>query len=413
MDIIEFFSGLGSQAKALENIGVDYRLLNTCEWNINSFVAYDYIHNNANILDEVNVLSRFELLDRLSNYTLSIDGKQPLNLTYLNRLSDDGLRRILSAIIKTKNLVDITQVHGNDLPDHIDLLTYSFPCQDLSNAGSIHGFRAGIDRDAGSRSGLLWEVERILNERIEENLELPKFLLLENVTALDSKRHRDNFIEWQTNLANMGYVNKVYKLNAKDFGLPQNRKRIIMLSVKVENVEQQNIVNNYFNTHDLNDITYVNTLNIDVTTVADCLRMDYNNPTYLSEALHSQPNDTPSRRNMWENNLQIVDENNNITVDAVATITTRQDRHPNAGNIYFNRDNDRGNFRLLTPRECFLFMGFTEEDYNDVINNNFPIGVNRTFFTRDNLRKMAGNSIAVKMLEEVFNQVVEIEELLR
>ncbi|MGH2198830.1 DNA cytosine methyltransferase, partial [Enterococcus faecalis] len=89
---------------------------------------------------------------------------------------------------------------------------YSFPCQDLS-IGSVwyNKDNDGIRKGAKTRSGLLWEIERILRERIMINVPLPKFLLMENVNAITSPKHNPNFVQWQEELESMGYTNKVYK----------------------------------------------------------------------------------------------------------------------------------------------------------------------------------------------------------
>ncbi len=76
-------------------------------------------------------------------------------------------RRLYAAIKETRNMVSITDVMGSDIPDNIDLFTYSFPCRDLSLCGCWHGNKSGIARDAHNRSGMLWEVERILLEMNE------------------------------------------------------------------------------------------------------------------------------------------------------------------------------------------------------------------------------------------------------
>lgn len=405
MNIIELFSGLGSQAKALKEAGIKYKLLHTCDWNINSIVAYDYIHCGNKLVDGVEFLNREELIKKLSNYNLSSDGKTAMNPFTLNRFSDEALKRLYSSILKTNNLVDVTKIKGLELPDKIDLLTYSFPCQDLSNVGAIHGFKSGIDRNSGSRSGLLWEVERILNERFDANMKLPKYLLLENVTALMSARHRENFEEWQSILEKYGYVNRAYKLNAKNLGLPQNRNRVIMLSVLCDANDEKFKVQNYFKENNLEQEV------LELKNLSNFLKLDYNNKIYLEEAKCSQPNNTESRRRMWNDNKVLVDDKNVIKTGFVNTITTKQDRHPNAGNIYFKAaSEEKSNYRFLTQRECFLLMGFSENDYENIINNNFKVSNHRYFFSRDNLRKMAGNSIAVCVLVEVFKQMKEIEK---
>ena len=249
MRIVELFSGIGSQAKALTNINVqDLEVVHTCEWDVHSFCAYDLIHNGPELHQEAIGLSKDELLERLERFTLSLDGKEAMKEATRRSLRLDVLKQIYSSILKTNNLVNISDVHGADIGDNIDLMTYSFPCQDLSNVGSFHGYNRGIDRNSGSRSSLLWEVERILQERQIAGLDLPRFLMLENVPSLLSTRHRTNFQEWINNLSALGYKSRYFRLMATDFGLPQTRYRLIMISVFTgNNIEIDNIVEEFFN----------------------------------------------------------------------------------------------------------------------------------------------------------------------
>ena len=109
----------------------------------------------------------------------------------------------------------------------------------------------------------------------------------------------------------------------------------------------------------------------------------------------------------------MTDERGKIRDDLVTgTLTTKQDRHPNSGNIGVSFNNNKAEFRYLTPRECFLLMGFSEEDYDNVIKGNIKLKANTDIFTRDNLVKMAGNSIAVNVLEYIFTQIIEIDRIL-
>lgn len=409
--IVELFSGIGAQAKAFSRLGIDYEVVNTCEWDFHSILAYERIHCSPELLPEVMGMKKPDLLAVLSKMTLSSNGKAPIDYAALRTISEEGLRAILSAIRKTHNLINVTDVHADDLPDNIDLMTYSFPCQDLSNVGAFHGYQKGIDRDAGSRSGLLWEVERILWEMKEGKRGLPRFLLMENVAALLSKRHRANFEEWQTVLNNLGYTNQVYCLNATDFGLPQNRYRLLMLSVLTDGQrDKEEYVRRYFANHDLGVALYRDTLNIPHANLADYLRTDYSNETYYREATACQPMDTESRRRIWENNVQITDANGNILVDHVSTLTTKQDRDPNSGNLYMAPHDGLGSFRYLTPRECMILMGFDEADYEKLINNNVSLKKDLTAFPRDRIIRMAGNSIAVNVLVEVFRQMMVIHD---
>src|SRR5699024_266897 len=122
---------------------------------------------------------------------------------------------------------------ADELPE-ADILTYSFPCQDLSVSGHWHNQTLGIARDANNRSTLLWEIERLLIEYEASEKSLPRYLLMENVSNILSKKHIGNFREWLSFLESLGYYNQVYTLNAKDFGIPQTRVRTYLISVLVE-----------------------------------------------------------------------------------------------------------------------------------------------------------------------------------
>lgn len=119
-----------------------------------------------------------------------------------------------------RNYGDITKIDWNAVPD-FNLFTYSFPCTDISSAGEQKGF----EEDSGTRSSLLWECRRPIAAK------RPKFLLMENVKALVSEKYRPLFLKWESWLRSLGYVNYTEILNAKDYGVPQNRERVFMLSI--------------------------------------------------------------------------------------------------------------------------------------------------------------------------------------
>lgn len=173
--LIELFAGIGSQAKALKNLGADFEHWKVIEWDKYPMASYNAIHG--------------------TNFETS----------------------------------DITKIHASDL-EIIDkdkycyIMTYSFPCQDLSLAGKLGGMTKGT----GTRSGLLWEVERILDEC---NGNLPDVLLMENVPQVIGKNNIKDFQLWRKKLEELGYSNYVELLNAKDFGIPQNRNRCFMVSI--------------------------------------------------------------------------------------------------------------------------------------------------------------------------------------
>ena len=259
---------------------------------------------------------------------------------------------------------------------------------------------------------MLWEVERILKERVESKLELPKFLLMENVSAILTSRHKANFDEWTGYLNEIGYTNHIYTLNASDFGIPQKRVRTYMISVLTNNDKiKENQVKNYFEKHDLANPKYTHRIIKKHKNLKDdILKLDYNNIQYKIEADKCQPNDTMSRREIYKKN-DILYTNKKVNNIVVSTVTTKQDRHPNSGLIdYYSEDTNKSNYRYLTPRECFLLMGFDEQDYQRIIDNNFQARKGEMFFTRDKLYKMAGNSIVVNVLEEIFKQIIYIEK---
>lgn len=416
-NIVEFFSGIGSQAKALKNIGINIDVQATCEWDIHAFIAYDAIHNATDVLPEVGEMSSKEVYESLKKYTLSNSGKEAMNAQTLHAYGDEILRRMYSAIKRTNNLVDISGVTGAQMPENTDILTYSFPCQDLSNVGAFHGYNKGIDKDSGSRSSLLWQVGRILTEMKEQEKSLPRYLVMENVPTLLSKRHVGNFNLWKSDLEKLGYISKEFQLNAKDFGIPQNRPRLLMISVFVgDDEKKKQIILDYFNNTTPESIVkdYVKSEYYRNITVKELLRLaESSDSPYWQEAVDCTPNDTPSRQKIWDENPKIVKEDGSLTTETfIRTITTKQDRNPNSGNIYFDsKIEGRGKFRYLTPRECMLFMGFTDEDYDNIVANNPVLKVRSFLFPRDKIIRMAGNSIPVKLLEGFFYQLYKLEEI--
>lgn len=172
--LIELFAGIGSQAMALRDIGADFEHWRVCEFDKYAIASYNAIHN--------------------TNFEPS----------------------------------DITKLKGSDLgitdtDQYTYLMTYSFPCQDLSLAGKQKGMKKG----SSTRSGLLWEVERLLNET--ENL--PQILLMENVPQVHAEKNMPDFQKWLEFLRSKGYHNFYQDLNAKDFGVPQNRERCFCVSI--------------------------------------------------------------------------------------------------------------------------------------------------------------------------------------
>lgn len=414
LKVFETFSGIGSQAKALENAGIEHEIYATADWDITAIIAYDLIHHGKIDRTEVDQMSIDEVDHALEPYTFSLTGKKPTS-GITHKISEEARRTLLAAIRRSRNLVSITDIKGSDIPDDIDLLTYSFPCQDLSLCKFWHGGVHGIDRDAHTRSGMLWEVERILLEMSEAGKKLPRFLLMENVTAILNNLNKKNFCEWKRNLEELGYINITFPLNSKSFGIPQMRERAYMISIRCDRdprLEQE--INSHFNCilpqHPRRNVH-----------LSDILRLDYSNAALRAEADESQPNATVSRRKIYDENVHLLDDNYRPLDIIVNTITTKQDRNPNSGVIAYPPPGDtygcgRENgacFRNLTPRECFMLMGFDERDYEVLIENNIHLNDRTRLFTRDKLYKLAGNSIVVDVLEYLFKLIDDANTVIK
>ena len=175
--LIELFAGYGSQAMTLKRIGAKFEHYRVVEFDKYAIASYNAVHGTD-----------FPTMD-------------------------------------------ITKVHAGDLNicdtnTFTYLLTYSFPCTDLSVAGK----QAGMSKGSGTRSGLLWEVERILTEIRDSSGELPQILFMENVPQVHSQDNMPDFRKWLDFLEGLGYVNYWQDLNAKNYGVAQNRERCFMFS---------------------------------------------------------------------------------------------------------------------------------------------------------------------------------------
>lgn len=407
LKIVETFSGIGSQVQALKNIGIEHEVVATVEWEIGAIYAYDIIHNGPQDLSLYRHHTKESLVNILEKYNLSGDGKEPLSYRSLSSLGVGQLKSILCAINRNNNLVDITNVKAEELPP-TDVLTYSFPCQDLSVSGHWHNNTSGIDRDANNRSTLLWEIERILKGFVEQDKELPKFLLMENVSNILSSKHINNFNEWQSFLESLGYVNQIYTLDARNFGMPQSRVRTYLVSVLAQSDTQKSLISDYFMLNNLENIS----LDRDkIQPIEKFLRLDYSNEKYKNEAIDSTPIFTESRKKIYENNVILASGNVASEYEYARTVTTKQDRHPNSGIIEYKNEvltNVNTKYRNLTPRECFLLMGFDEEQFDCLIENNASLGNEKRMLSQSKLIRLAGNSIVVQVLESIFKQMDEI-----
>ena len=226
--LIECFAGYGSQALALKYLGISFEHYRIAEWAVKSIQAYKDMHFPYDNTDYSCGLTFENVIDYLFERGISADYNKPMTREQIKRMGENKCRTVYNNIKATHNLVSVCNVKAKDLEitdtDRFTyLLTYSFPCQDLSRTG----WSKGMAKGSGTRSGLLWEIERILKECDE----LPQVLLMENVPEVIGQKNKDSFGDWIAFLDSLGYKSKWEILNGTDFEIPQNRKRCFMVSV--------------------------------------------------------------------------------------------------------------------------------------------------------------------------------------
>lgn len=327
--LIELFAGIGAQAKALENLCVNFEHYRICEFDKYAVASYNAVHG--------------------TNFSTS----------------------------------DITKINAEDLgiveTDKYEyIMTYSFPCTDLSTAGK----QKGMSRDSGTRSGLLWEVERLL----KETKELPQILLMENVPGVLSEKNKKDFLEWCGFLESLGYTSKYKILNAKDYGIPQNRERCFMVSW----------LGDYY--YDFPD-----KISLPIR-LKDVLEKKVDEKYYLSKKMKMYVLDTNKQTNgtKWEKSMKSAKLNRNIAATIGCRSSTSQRANitnyitvPWVGEIGVKSLNEYFNIRQLTPKECWRLMGFDDESFfkaEKVVSNS-------------QLYKQAGNSIVVNVLMAIFEKL--------
>lgn len=241
-----------------------------------------------------------------------------------------------------------------------DILIHGSPCQDISIAGK----KLGADKDSGTRSSLMWETINIIEQMGKWK---PKYVIWENVKGVLHKRMNGNFNKYLSEMERLGYTNNYEVLNAMDFGLPQSRERVFTIShlggeaFDFDELERKEMddISNYL--QDDFDEEYIIT-----------------QPSMLSK-IGSEGGKFSGRLKPIENYCW--------------TITTKQLRCPNSGIVPIGN----GQYRLLTPKECWLLQGYTEEDFDNASKVN----------GKTNLYKQAGNSIPVPIFESIFKVMLK------
>ena len=285
------------------------------------------------------------------------------------------------------NLGDISKIDPKDIPQH-DLFTYSFPCQDLSVAGK----QAGLGK--GTRSGLLYECEKIIEYC------RPKYLLLENVKNLVGKKFKADFDKWLEYLEGLGYTNYWQVLNAKNYGVPQNRERVFVISILGEH----------------EPFEWPTPIPLEKC-IADILEDEVDEKYYLSDELvdrfkqsikkdkypfgkeykvigttveNEEEKGTNSRGWVYDTNGCI------STLTATDYKQPKQIAEMDLRGIKEHYSDNSFRIRKLTPRECFRLMGMRDGDIDKIQ----AAGISNT-----QQYKMAGNSIVLDVLEAIFKNL--------
>lgn len=285
---------------------------------------------------------------------------------------------------KVNNFGDISKIDVTDIPSH-DLFTYSFPCQDISAAGKTRGIIRGQ-----TRSGLLYECEKIIEHC------RPKYLLLENVKNLVSKKFEVQFIKWLKYLNTLGYTNYWKVLNAKDYGVPQNRERVFVVSILGEHKPYKFPKAIKLTTH-----------------IKDILEDEVDEKYYLSQKW--QDTFTVLTKPRLNTKLQLFQTINNKLetqkVDTIKIVGNTSDKFSQNARVIdqygvsptlltskATKIVDSGRIRYITPRESFRLMGLNDNDIDKI--QQLGISDNQQY-------KLAGNSIVVNVLEAIFQSLFE------
>lgn len=360
--LIELFAGYGSQHFALEYLGANFESYKICEWAVKSIQAYKDAHFSHDNTDYSKGLSKDEIDQFLFKKGISSNYNEPMSFEQIKRLGEDKKRAIYNNIIATHNLVSVVNCKASDLEiverdKYTYLMTYSFPCQDLSKAGQMKGMSKG----GGTRSGMLWQVERILDEC---HGNLPHVLVMENVPDVIGEKNKQDFARWYQKLEDLGYANFYEVLNAKHFGIPQNHARCFMVS----------ILGDYF-------YSFPAQRKLEIR-LKDLLEKNVDEKFYLSEKMKQYITNTNEK---WIGN------NNNsakINRDIAVTITTRVGNTRADSSDYLSEDLPDNmpisNIRNKHLRETLEKVEIEDGDFLDTYNRANRKNIAGTLSTRTN-----------------------------
>ncbi len=226
LKVVELFKGYGSQSCSLTDCNIPHEVVATSEIDADAIIAYAAIRfDREDLIKKPDGISDEEVAKWLIDRNIGYDFKNNRSkvATWLKKKDKTYLYTVYNSAVLGKELGDVGLINAEDVPDH-DLLTYSFPCTTVSVAGKMEGLAKG----SGTTSSLLWECQKIIQHK------KPKYLLMENVKNLVGKQFKPFFDEWCEWLKKQGYTNTYKVINGKDYGVPQNRERVFMVSILAE-----------------------------------------------------------------------------------------------------------------------------------------------------------------------------------
>ncbi|WP_428817671.1 DNA cytosine methyltransferase [Clostridium butyricum] len=359
LKVFEAFAGYGSQRMALRNIAIPFEVVGISEIEGDVLLSYAAIHTDflkkRELIDKYIDKDKEEMIQYLEEINVPLDYKTFENKA--RKMNEKKLKDMYLANKLINNFGDIKQIDPSKLPD-FDLFTYSFPCQDIS----VAGYQNGLNEASGTRSSLLWECCKIIEHK------KPKYLLMENVKNLVGSKHKHNFERFLNYLKSVGYKNKWAVLNARDYGIPQNRERVFCVSVLDHNIdfnfpEPQQLETGLYDLLDSN--------------VADSF---YLNNGQVMEIPINQEVSYCLDSNYWKG-------------ATLASFLEKRRRQ-----LVTDGRNEEGQYmvRRLTPHETWKLMGVSDEDFKKA----------SEIVCNTSLYKQSGNSIVVNVLEAIFRSLL-------
>lgn len=402
--LIELFAGYGSQALSLKYLGANFEHWKISEWAVKSIQAYKDLHFEDDNTDYAQGMTDEQLGNELERLCISLDHQNPMTRQQINRLSFDNKRKIYNNMKATHNLGSITGVHAKDLEivdtdKYCYVMSYSYPCTSISIAGKQQGYKKG----SGTTSSMLWEVQRILSE-VQEGR--PQVLLLENVPQAKSDKHGKEFGEWCEFLESLGYKNYYAILNAKEFGIPQNRERIFMVSILGDYLyEFPNAIRLDLKTKDIQELEetidesyYLTDRQIKYILDFNHICDDTKRGDLGDRVVNPQVAKTISCRGAKDQraditNFVVGDNSTTYTIELLRSAFVEK----GTNSIFI--DNEEKRIRTLTSKECFRLQGVKDEDYFKIKPNQSETG----------LYHLAGDSICSVCLVGIFGQLLGFE----